>query len=98
MKAYFLFTADGPVVILTSCNYVEHPKLLAKLQAKGFDKFVAHELSLEDTKERYGGHFDVVCNDLYESDDLRVLDYNGQRAFKNFRFNELGPPIYYEPE
>ncbi|UCG83569.1 MAG: hypothetical protein JSW38_01760 [Dehalococcoidia bacterium] len=98
MKAYFLFTASGPVVILTSYNSIRHPELLEQLQAKGFDKFVAHEVSIEDTKARYGGHFDVVCTDLHESDHLRVLDYNGQRAYKNFRFNELGPPIYCEPE
>jgi len=98
MKAYFLFTASGPVVILTSHDSIEHPELLVKLQAKGFDKFVAHELSIEDTKARYGGHFDVVCNDLHESDHLRVLDYNGQRIYKNFSFNELGCPFYYEPE
>ena len=31
-----------------------------------------------------------------ESDDLRVLDFNGDRAFRLFRFSELGPPIMYE--
>ena len=32
-----------------------------------------------------------------EADDLRVLDYDGSRAFKLFRFNELGTPLFYEP-
>jgi hypothetical protein len=38
----------------------------------------------------------VVANDLHESDDLRVLDYNGERAFKLFTFAELGSPIVHE--
>jgi hypothetical protein len=37
-----------------------------------------------------------VVNDLHESDDLRVLDYNGERAFALFRFDELGSPVSYE--
>ena len=98
MKVYFLFTASGPVVILTSYDFVEHPELINKLRAKGFEKFVAYEVSLEDTKAKYGGHFNVVRNDLHETDDLRVLDYNGQRAFINYSFKELGTPIYHEPE
>jgi hypothetical protein len=40
----------------------------------------------------------VVANDLHESDDLRVLDYNGERAFKLFSFSELGSPIMHESE
>jgi hypothetical protein len=38
----------------------------------------------------------VVQHDLHESDDLRVLDYNGQRAFNLFRFDEIGPATLYE--
>ena len=38
-----------------------------------------------------------MVNDLYETDDLRVLDYNGERAFGLFRLNELGSPVVYEP-
>jgi hypothetical protein len=34
--------------------------------------------------------------DLNESDDLRVLDFNGDRAFRLFRLAELGTPILYE--
>ena len=98
MKAYFLFTSTGPLVILTSYDFVEHPELLEKLRAKGVDKFVAHEISIETARTRYGGHFEVVCMDVHETDDMRVLDFNGERAFKSFRFKDLGPPIYYEAE
>ncbi len=97
MKAYFLFTASGPLVILTSYDSIENPELLERLCAKGMDKFVASEISVDLARQRYRGHFEAVCRDLYQTDDLRVLDYNGQRAFKNFRFSELSVPVYHEP-
>jgi len=97
MKAYFLFTAGGPLVILTSYESVIAPELLARLASKGIEKFVASEVPVELAMARYGAHFEAVCRDLHESDDLRILDYNGQRAFLNFRFSELASPIYHEP-
>jgi hypothetical protein len=48
------------------------------------------------SRERYGGHFQAVESDLHETDDLRVLDFNGQRVFQLFRFDELGAPILQE--
>jgi hypothetical protein len=49
-------------------------------------------------KKRYGRHFDVVRTDLKETDDLRILDYEGCRAFRMFSFKELGQPMMYEKE
>ena len=97
MKAVMLFTGSGPVVILTSHDSVTAPALLEKLKAKGIERFFAYDLPLDIAKERYGGHFHVVLNDLHETDDLRVLDYNGERAFALFRLDELGTPIIYHP-
>ena len=79
MKTAMLFTGSGPIVILTSHDSVTAPALLKKLEAKGIERFVAYEIPLELAKVRYGGHFSTVVNDLHESDDLRVLDYNGKR-------------------
>ena len=97
MKAFMLFTGSGPLVILTSHDAITAPGLLAKFAAKGIDKFIAHEIPLALARARYGGHFDVVLRDLHESDDLRILDYNGERAFRLFRLAELGRPILHEP-
>ena len=85
MKCYFLFTAIGPLVILTSYNSVTSPELLTRLGSKGVNKFIACEIPVELAKTRYGNHFNIVCQDLYEADDLRVLDYSGHRAFHMFR-------------
>jgi hypothetical protein len=97
MKVAMLFTGSGPIVILTSHESVTDPTLLEKLEAKGIERFLAYDLPLEAAKTRYGGHFTTVMNDLHESDDLRVLDYNGERAFALFRLDELGSPAVYEP-
>lgn len=96
MKAYFMFTGAGPVVVLTSYDLIDNSKSQKMLRSKGFNKFIAHEVPVESAKAKYGMHFDVVCNDPHESDDLRILDYKGERAYKLFSFKELGPPIYYE--
>lgn len=96
MNCYFLFTAVGPLVILTSFDTVTNPELLKRLSSKGINKFIACEVSLDLVKARYGNHFNIVCQDLYETDDLRVLDYSGHRAFHTFSFSELGSPIYFE--
>ncbi|MEN8174841.1 MAG: hypothetical protein ABFS23_03705 [Pseudomonadota bacterium] len=96
MKVFMLITGSGPVVILTSHAAVEDPALVEKLQTKGIEKFLAYEVPYELARERYGGHFTVVANDLHESDDLRVLDYNGERAFRLFRMDELGPLVVHE--
>ncbi|PVV08218.1 MAG: hypothetical protein B6D77_12425 [gamma proteobacterium symbiont of Ctena orbiculata] len=96
MKTFMLMTGSGPLMILTSHASMEDPLILEKLASKGIEKFLAYEVPYELAKERYGGHFSVVANDLHESDDLRVLDYNGERAFKLFSFAELGSPVMHE--
>jgi hypothetical protein len=96
MKVMMLFPGSGPVVIITSHKSITDPTLLEKLAVKGIDKFIAYEIPAELAKERYGGHFDVVIGDLRETDDLRVLDYSGTRAFRLFRLSELGEPVLYE--
>lgn len=98
MRVFFLFTGSGPLVILTSYSSVDDHQLLRKLAIKGIDKFIAYEIPLSIAKERYGKHFDMVCQDLSQTDDLRILDYNGQRALHRFHFYEMGKPITHEPD
>ncbi len=98
MKTFLVFTGSGPLVVLSSHTSVEDKGFLEKLAAKGIYKFIAHELPLDKVKERYGNHFDVASNGLYETDDLRVVDVDGHRAFRLFRFDELGPEFLHEPD
>lgn len=97
MRSFLLMTGSGPLIILTSHDSIENSILLDKLLAKGIEKFIAYEVSYDLAKKRYAGHFNVVANDLHETDDLRVLDYNGDRAFKMFSFSELGAAHVHEP-
>ena len=96
MKAIMLLTGSGPLVVLTSYPSLTDPKLLERLRRKGIQKFIAFEIPLEIARRRYAGHFFVVEHDLHESDDLRILDFDGQRAFQLFRFEELGAPIFHD--
>ena len=97
MKTFLLMTGSGPLIILTSHDDIENSILLDKLLAKGIEKFVAYEVPIDSARQRYGGHFTIVANDLHETDDLRVLDYNGDRAFSLFSFGELGKAHIHEP-
>lgn len=96
MKAALLFTGSGPLVVATSHPTWTDPGLLRKLHAKGIDKFIAYELPMELVKQRYAGHFEIAMRDLHERDDLRVVDFNGERAFRLFHVSELGPPLMFE--
>jgi hypothetical protein len=49
-------------------------------------------------KQKYGKHFNVILGDLSQSDDLRVLDYDGHHVFYNFSLNEIGKPVYHESQ
>jgi hypothetical protein len=98
MKAGLIFTGTGPILILTTYESFKDPKLVAKLDAKGIRKFIACDLPVETVKTKYGNHFKVVMGDLSQTDDLRVLDYNGYNVFHNFSFSEMGKPAYFEPK
>jgi hypothetical protein len=97
MKTYMLITGSGPIVILTSHDSVLDAALVRKLAGKGIEKFIAYEIPIGLARERYGAHFALVQGDLRQTDDLRVLDYDGSRAFKLFRFDELGTAQLQEP-
>ena len=96
MKAMLLLTGSGPVVILTASENPTAPELLQGLAEKGIEKFIAYEIPIELAKQRYGAHFAAVANDVHETDRLRILDFNGQRVFALFRFDELGTSTRYE--
>jgi hypothetical protein len=96
MKCYFLWTVTGPQLVLTSRDYIAHPDCLTKLKDMGIPKFIAYEIPIVLVKERYGGHFEKVIKDPNGSDELRVLDSEGERVLNNISFKELGPAIPYE--
>ncbi len=96
MKAGILFTGTGPILILTTYGSFTDAKFIEKLSAKGIKKFIVYEVSENKVKQRYGMHFKVILGDLRQTDDLRVLDYDGHHVFNNFSLRELGEPVFYE--
>ena len=63
---------------------------------KGIKKYIAYEVPTEKVKQIYGQHYNVILGDLKQSDDLRVLDYDGHHVFYNFLLSELGQPVCHE--
>ena len=96
MNAGIFFTGTGPILILTSYESLDNPKLVEKLALKGIKKFIAFEIQEDLVKQKYGKHFNMILGDLKQEDDLRVLDYDGHHVFYNFSLDEIGKPIYYE--
>ncbi len=96
MKAGIFFTGTGPILLLTSYEDLGHPNLKAKLAAKGIKKYIAYEVAEDKVKDRYGQQYTTILGDLHQSDDLRILDYDGHHVFYNFSLRELGEPVLQE--
>jgi len=95
MKAGIFFTGTGPILLLTSYEELNDPRFVEKLATKGIKKFIAFEIDSNKVKQRYGHQYQAILGDLKQTDDLRVLDYDGHHVFYNFSLDELGVPIYY---
>ncbi|UCG20009.1 MAG: hypothetical protein JSU80_09690 [Deltaproteobacteria bacterium] len=96
MKAGIIFTGTGPILILTTYESFGDKKLIEKLSQKGIKKFMAYEVPLEVVKRKYGQQYDVIMKDVKQSDDLRVLDFDGHKIFYSFSFTDLGDPFQHE--
>lgn len=90
MKAGIIFTGSGPIVVLTSHESFTEADLVERLKAKGIRKFFGYEVPVELCQKRYGEHYPVVMQDLRQSDDLRVLDFDGHHVFLTFSFSDFG--------
>jgi hypothetical protein len=97
MKALILFSGSAPLLLLTSCESAQDPKFIQKLATKGIKKFVAYEVAEELVRGIYGQHYDHVMEDLHQTDDLRVLDYDGYHIVNTFSLKALGRPLIHEP-
>ena len=96
MKAGIVFTGTGPILILTTYNSFADVELIEKLNLKGIKKFMAYEIPVEVVKKKYGQQFDAIMKDVKQSDDLRVLDFDGHKVFYSFSFADLGEPFQHE--
>lgn len=98
MKCYLLFANTGAKVILTSYDSIEHARLIKQFEAIGITKFIACEVSINAARAYYGDYFDILCNDMYEKNDLRIIEYSGQNSSRKFSFNVLSDFTFYKPK
>jgi len=96
MKAVIVFAGTGPLLILTSYPSISDPNFVGKLKAKGLQKFIAFEIPLDQCRERYGPSYRDIVEDLQKIDDMRVLDFDGHRIFRNFSLKKMGAPFFFE--
>jgi hypothetical protein len=96
MKTFLVFTGTGPVLFLSSFDTLDDPRALEKFRDKGITKFIAYEVDVNVARQRYGLRFDRNAADLEDAPDIRVLDYDGSHAFRQFSFNELGREYRHE--
>ena len=96
MKAGIFFTGTGPILLLTSYETFDDPNLVEKLKTKGIRKYIAYEVPEEMVKNKYGQQYKTILGDLKQSDDLRVLDYDGHHVFYNFSIKDVGDPVFHE--
>lgn len=96
MKAGIVFTGTGPILILTTYEDFSDEKFVKKLEQKGIKKFMAAEVPVSDCQKKYGGHYEAILKDVKQTDDLRVLDYNGFNVFYNFPFSSWGKEYRHE--
>ncbi len=96
MKVGIYFTGSGPILLMTSYESLDDPLLVEKLGLKGIKKFIAFEVPEPLAREKYGLKFNMILRDLNQSDDLRILDYDGHHVFNKFALSDMGEPIYHE--
>lgn len=96
LRTYLIFSGSGPLLLLSSYPSLLDPRLLAKLQAKGVQRFLGFDVDLESARARYAATFDRVADDLRTVEDVRVLDFNGHQIMSRFSLAELGEPIRHD--
>ena len=96
MKAGIVFTGTGPILILTTYESFGDEKFVEKLDFKGIKNFIAYEVTLDLVRKKYGQQFDVIMKDVKQTDDLRVLDFDGHKVFYSFSFADLGQHYQHE--
>jgi len=98
MKGLLVFGNSGPLLIVSSYQTIDDPHLIAKLHAKGLDKFIAYEIPIDRCSDLYGYTYRDIVENLQTHDDMRVLDFDGHRIFLNFSLRELGEGFVYEDD
>ena len=98
MQSILVFSASGPLLVLSTHETVDDAGLVTSLRHKGLDKFVAYEVPLERCRQAYGFSYRQVAVDLEqeEVEGIRVLDYDGHHIFAALSLLDIGRGIVSE--
>lgn len=93
-RAYLIFTESETFLALSSYPDLTDPRLLKKLRFKGIEITSAYEIGLDTVEEQYSTvAFRKAVEYLETNDDLRVIDFDGQKLRANFPTDTLGEPV-----
>jgi hypothetical protein len=98
MHALLIFSTSTPILILSTFEESDSEGMSRKLSNMGIDKFVCFEVPLDRAQEIYGTRYNQITDAIDDNDDIRVLDYNGFTAFKNFDIDEIEMIFKHETE
>jgi hypothetical protein len=96
MKAFLVFNEGEPLLIMSSRAAADDGRLVTGLTNRGFKKFIAYEVPLQQLRARYGVPFEVLEHDVMNGKEVRVLDYKGRHVLENVRLADLGSCIWHE--
>ncbi len=89
MEVYLVFSANTPILILSSFEEPDAEGLRQKLSNMGIDKYLLFTVPLAETRSNYEEQFEEIAGALAAEGDLRVLDYNGYSAFQSFSLSYM---------
>jgi len=95
MKAFLLFAAGGPMLILTNLDSIHDPELMKRLAYLG--KYIAYQVPLQSVRGPYSAHYEHILTDPKQTDELRILDTDARQIFTNIDFKVLGQPVVHQP-
>jgi hypothetical protein len=96
MKTYVIFSSKEPLLVATR-RTIRDREVLGQLRRIGCSKFIAREVPVEPVRRQYQRQFEVIENALRKGTDLRVLDFSGERVFRNVSFADFGRPYCCDP-
>ncbi len=89
MEVYLVFSANTPILILSSFEDPGAEGLRQKLSNMGIDKYLLVEVPVEEARKNYEDRFEKISSAVSSGGDIRVLDYNGYSAFQSFSLENM---------
>lgn len=97
LAAFMVLTDAGVLLVLCSHRDISDAGAREELARKGYLRYLAFPVPLEEVQARYPSSYDVIARELSRRSGLRVVDFDSGRVVANTPFASLGAPIRVEP-